>query len=357
MRILHVLAGAEHGGAETACIDMCIAMQEAGQVVEVVTRDNAVRVPRLRAAGIRVHCLPFGGKFDLYTRWAMTRIIRQFRPDIVQSWMSRAADKTPRWHPAMAIPRYVTVARLGGYYKLKYFRSIDYFVTITPDIKTHLEQGGVEPARVLHINNFAETEDTGAVASRAAEDIPEDAVLLFGLGRLHTAKAFDTLIKVTASLPENVYLWIAGEGPMRAELEQLIADLDVGRRVRLLGWRGDRAALFHASDICVFSSRYEPFGTVFVQSWAEKVPLVAARSDGPRQFVRDGEDGLLVDIDDTAQMRAAILRLIEDKALAQSLVARGYERYLHEFSKETSVRNYLAYYRAVRARDGLDTAA
>ena len=116
---------------------------------------------------------------------------------------------------------------------------------------------------------------------------------------------------------EGVYLWIAGEGPMRGELERLINELNVGDRVKLLGWRSDRAALFQASDICVFSSRYEPFGTVFVQSWAQKIPLVTTCADGPKQFVRDGEDGLVVPIDDEKEMRKAIERLLDNSDFAE----------------------------------------
>jgi len=354
MRILHVLAGAQHGGAETACIDMCIAMHEAGQTIEVVTRANKVRVPRLRAAGIKVHCLPFGGKFDFYTTFAMKRIISGFKPDIIQSWMSRASDKTPRWNEAMKIPRYYTVARLGGYYKLKYYQSIDFFVTITPAIKTYLQDQGVPADKVRHINNFAETELADEPASRAACGIPDDAKLLFGLGRLHTSKAFDTLIKVAARM-EGVYLWIAGEGPMRRELEDLIDKLGVSERVKLLGWRNDRAALFQASDICVFSSRYEPFGTVFVQSWAQKTPLVTTSADGPRQFVRDGQDGLVVDIDNEEQMQAAMQLLLDDSALASELVENGYQRYLNEFTKEKSVQAYLEYYDFIQKRANTET--
>lgn len=349
MRILHVLAGAQHGGAETACIDMCIAMHEAGQIIEVATRENASRVSRLQAAGIKVHCLPFGGRFDFYTKFALKRVIRHFKPDIVQSWMSRASDKTPRWSASMKIPRYYTVARLGGYYKMKYYRSIEYFVSITPDIKTYLEEQGVPEDKVRHINNFAETEGADQPASRAECGIPDNASLLFGLGRLHSSKAFDTLIKVVARL-DGVYLWIAGEGPMRQELEELIETLGIADRVKLLGWRDDRAALFQASDICVFSSRYEPFGTVFVQSWAQKTPLVTTRSDGPRQFVRDAEDGLVVDIDDEAQMAGAISKLLDDPALADRLVENGYRRYVNEFTKEKSVQAYLEYYVDIQNR-------
>lgn len=342
-RILQVMAGAPHGGAEMAFVDMCIAMKEAGQHVAVVTRANDLRVPMLERAGIVVHCLPFGGAPDIWTTLRMRRIIRDFHPDIVQTWMSRAAQKTPRWTPSMKIPRYFVVSRLGGYYKVPHFRHTDYFTTITPDIKRFLVDSGIDPARIRHINNFAETEDAATPASRAAENTPEGVPLLLALGRLHKAKGFDTLLHAIVQVPE-AHLWIAGEGPLRGELVALCQSLGLDGRVRFLGWRDDRAALLQACDICVFPSRYEPFGTVFVQAWAQSVPVVAAASDGPRQYIRDGVDGLMVPIDDPAALAAAICRALADPALCRDMVANGLTRYREEFTKTRTIAQYLDFY-------------
>jgi glycosyltransferase involved in cell wall biosynthesis len=347
MKILQVMAGAQHGGAETAFVDMCLALHEAGESIEVVTRGNDVRVPPLKEAGIKVHTLPFGGAVDVFTPWRMTKIIKEFQPDIVQTWMARGSVKTPAWKKSMGVPQYKVVARLGGYYKIKYFKNADYFVTITPDIKKYLEQNDIAPERVRHINNFAETENIVTPINRTDHDTPPDAPLLLGLGRLHASKAFDTLIKAVAVLP-GVYLWIAGEGPQRKELEKLIDMLRVQDRVKLLGWRSDRAALFQAADICVFSSRYEPFGTVFVQAWAQKTPLITTDADGPRQFVRHGEDGLMVKVDDQGALSESIKTLIENKNLQKTLVENGFRRYQGEFTKEEALRQYLAYYHEIR---------
>lgn len=353
VRILQVLAGAPHGGAETAFVDMCIAMHEAGHVVEVVTRANRGRVPRLRLAGIKVHILPFGGMVDVYTPFALRRIIRGFRPDIVQSWMSRASQKVTRWHKSMNIPRYLVVSRLGGYYKIKNFKNTDYFVAITPDIKKYLiETCKVAEGKAHQINNFAETETFSKKINRSDYGVPDGAKLCLGLGRLHCSKAFDVLIRSVAALP-NVYLWIAGEGPDRPDLEKLIDDLDVGGRVALLGWRDDRAALFDAVDVCVFSSRYEPFGTVFVQSWAQKTPLITTDSDGPRQFVRHEADGLITPVDDVSLMSAAIMRVISDDKLRENMVDNGYNRYLREFTKESAVKNYIEYFHDIRSAENI----
>ncbi len=356
MKILQILAGAKQGGAETAFVDTCIAMKEAGQDILVATRPNDVRVPRLRAAGIPVHTLPFGGAIDLYTTYALRRIIRSFRPDIVQTWMSRAGQKAPKWTPAMGIPRYLVVPRLGGYYKLKNFRSADYFTTITPDIRQFLIKNGVDSDRVRHINNFAETEENFNPVDKTQYGIkPLDKIAL-SLGRLHTSKAFDILIRSVVDI-NHLHLFIAGEGPDRPKLESLIAQLGLKERVHLLGWRTDRAALFAASDICIFPSRYEPFGTVFVQAWAQKTPLITTDSDGPRQFVQDGVDGLMVPRDDAAALTKAIKQLLDDPALAANLVENGHRRYLNEFTKEKTIGAYLGFFDEIRAREGLVSAA
>lgn len=343
MRILQSLAGAEHGGAETAFVDTCIAMKEAGHDIEVVTRSNPIRVPRLKNAGIKVHTLPFGGVLDFYTPWKIKRIARTFNPDIVQCWMSRASAKTP------SSSSYLKVCRLGGYYKLKYFKTADYFMTITPDIKRYLMDHGIAGDRIRHINNFAETEITKEKVDRTSLNTPHEGTLLLSLGRLHDSKAFDILMKALVDLPD-VYLWIAGEGPDRHALEYLRDNLGLQKRVMFLGWREDRAALFNACDICVFPSRYEPFGTVFVQAWAQKTPLITSLADGPRQFVRDQEDGLTFPVDDVSALNAAIKSLKEDKMLQEKLVKNGYERYLNEFSKEKTLQAYSDYFEEILKR-------
>jgi len=346
MKVIHVLAGAPAGGAETACIDTCIAMSKHGFDVEVITRPNNIRVPRLKSAGIKTYTLPFGGKIDSYTPWRIKKILKKSKPDIVQTWMSRAADKMPT--PPANRP-YKVVSRLGGYYKIKYFKNTDYFMTITPDIKRHLVENGVNPDTIRHINNFAETETHFTKISRADLDTPEDAKVVLTLSRLHESKALDTLMHAALDL-DNVYLWLAGEGPDRDKLQKLAAELCVAERVKFLGWRQDRAALLAAADICCFPSRYEPFGTVFVQAWANKIPLIVSLADGPKQFVRDKEDCLAFTIDDTESLSNNIKLLRDNAALGQDLAENGYKRYCEEFSVGKTMEAYQSFYDDILAQ-------
>jgi glycosyltransferase involved in cell wall biosynthesis len=157
-------------------------------------------------------------------------------------------------------------------------------------------------------------------------------------------------------VPE-AFLWIAGDGPLRRKLEQLAEELGVARRVRFLGWRTDRAALLRAADICVFPSRYEPFGTVMVEAWATGIPLVAAASAGPRAYVRDGENGLLVPIDDAKALATAIARCIADADLRQRLIAGGSAIYAAEFTEASFVAAITALYREMLAQAPARSAA
>ena len=143
------------------------------------------------------------------------------------------------------------------------------------------------------------------------------------------------------TIETRAYLWIAGDGPLRAELQTLARELGVAERVRFLGWRDDRDALFAAADICVFPSRYEPHGTVTMEAWGHRTPLVAAASKGPAAYVRDGEDGLLVPTDDAPALAAAIGRVIDQPALADRLTEGGWRRYRAEYTEEACVAGYL----------------
>lgn len=352
MKILQVMAGNEHGGAETAFVDMCIAMRDAGMDIEVATRANDIRVPALLEAGLKVHTLPFGGPIDVFTTWKLGRIIKDFSPVIVQTWMARAASKTPNWTAVKTPQRYVVVSRVGGYYKVKYFKSSDYFITITPDLKKLLAAGGLSEDRIRFINNFAETETAPKKITKSELGTPEDAPVLLALGRLHINKAHDILIRALAELP-GVYGWIAGEGPARDDLEKLAAELGVSDRVKFLGWRTDRAALLHACDICSFVSRSEAFGTVFAQAWAEKTPVIVSDADGPRQFCRDGEDSLVVPKDNVEALKEAVQKILSDPALRERLVRNGYGRYLAEFTKERVVAAYLDYFIEILGRENI----
>ncbi len=324
LRVMQVIAGAREGGAETFFVNLVLALHRAGLDQLVVMRENLARSVALRAGGVEPVELPFKRWFDLTTHIVLRREVKIYQPDIVLTWMNRASGMVPGGD-------FLRLARLGGFYNLRHYRRCDHLLCITPDIVEHVVAQGWPRERAHYVANFAALGD-GPPIDRARLDTPAQAPVLLALARLHRAKAIDVLLQALA-IETRAYLWIAGDGPLRGELRALAGHLGVADRVRFLGWRDDRDALFGAADVCVFPSRYEPHGTVTMEAWAYRRPLVAAAAAGPAAYVRDGEDGLLVPVDDAPGLAAAIGRVIDQPALAARLVEGGWRRYLDLFRR------------------------
>ena len=336
MRILHLMAGGDAGGAETYFTETAIALAHEGVKQHVITRQHP-RVAQLEAAGIRVSIAPFGSLFDMATRLLVQGIVDQFRPNIAQAWMGRAARFLPK-HVA-------TIGWFGGYYDLKRYRNADYFVGCTYDIARHIAECGVPASQVHTIHTFADLDDLPP-ARRSDFNTPEDARLLLFLGRLHQKKGVDVALQALAELPD-CYLWIAGEGKLRAKLEKLSQILGVADRTRFLGWRNDRGALLRASDMLLVPSRYEPFGTIMVEAWQTNTPLVAAAAAGPSAYIESEVNGLLVPIDDAPALALAAQRIIANDALAQTLIEGGRKTYENTFTRTKIIASWMDFYRSV----------
>jgi len=332
-RLLQALAGAPQGGAEMHFLRLCLALKRAGVEQRVVIRPHEKSLEVLRAGGIEPVTAPFGGLLDFQTGKILRREIADFRPDLALTYMNRASAAMPKGD-------FLHLARLGGYYNMKYYRNCDHLVCITPDIKAHCVKHGFPAERVHIIPNFVEDKRATPPADRAALDTPTQAPLIFALGRLHENKAFDILLQAVAQLPE-AYLWLAGDGPLRAQLERQAAELGIAGRVRFLGWQYDASPYFAAADIYVVPSRHEPLGSVVLEGWMHTLPMVSAASQGPSWLIQDEENGLLVPIDDAPAMAGALQRLIDDPQTAERLAQAGRATFEQGFTEEVAVRRYL----------------
>lgn len=332
MSVLHLLGTAGDGGAETYFVDLVLALRRAGVKEAVAMRRHAGREAALKAAGVPVKVLGFGGPLDILTRTAAAGYARLNGAKLALAWMNRAARHTP------AGP-WARIGRLGGYYDLKYYKGFDELVANTEDIAEWIVGQGWPAGRVRCIPNFAAQPLELAPVSRLSLETPEDVPLLLAMGRLHDAKAHDVALEALAKTPD-AWLWIAGAGPAEAKLKSMAIALGVDERVRFLGWRNDASALYRTADLCVFPSRYEPLGNVVIQAWAHGLPIVAAASQGPKALIESGKDGLLVPVDDADGLAEAIRRLLDDKALRNRLAKRGLQRVKLEFSEAAVIAHW-----------------
>lgn len=339
IRLMQAMAGAEYGGAEVFFVRLAKALQaRTGPMPiaqHIVTRPHPTRVPELRSAGIPVTELPFKGWFDFNTRRGLRQAIQRFRPHVALTWMSRASNMFPRASPSVP---FLHIARLGGYYDLKYYQQCEALIANTRDIADWILRQGWQPSRVHYLPNFV-TVEHAPPAQRASLNTPAKAPLIVAMGRLHANKAFDILIRAVAEMP-GAYCWILGEGPERANLEALIGECGVADRVRLPGWRVDAAAYYRAADVFVCASRHEPLGNVVLEAWAHEKPVLAAASVGPSALITHEQTGLLVPVDDAPAMAAGLTRLIDQPTFAKRIATAGRRVYKSTYTPEIVVEQY-----------------
>ena len=339
-RVLQAIAGTAHGGAEIFFTRLAAALQRSGQPQRVLIRRNSRQAQCLRAAGIGVGELAFGGIFDLATRFAFGREVAAWRPDIVLTWMSRATRLCPRGD-------FVHVARLGGYYDLKYYRRCDHLIGNTRAIVDYAIAKGWPRERIVYLPNFVP--DSAAAATEGGGIATGGrAPLALALGRLHPNKGFDLLLEALAGTRE-VTLWIAGDGPLRPRLERLAFRLGIVGRVRFLGWREDVPDLLAAADLLVCPSLHEPLGNVVIEAWSAGLPVVATASDGPAGLIQDGESGILVPLPGSRgggprELADAIERVCADPALRAKLGEAGRRAYEAEFTEPIAVAAYRRFF-------------
>ncbi len=153
----------------------------------------------------------------------------------------------------------------------------------------------------------------------------EDKRVLLTVGRVVAAeryKGFDEVIEILGDLPEDVVYVIAGGGNDLPRLKRRARELGVEHRVVFTGLfpEAEKPALYNLADVYVMPSRGEGFGFVLLEAMACGVPVIASRHDGGREAVRDGELGILVDPNNLAAIRMAI---IEQLARAEKKIPEG----------------------------------
>jgi glycogen(starch) synthase len=232
---------------------------------------------------------------------------------------------------------------------------------------------GLAPGRGLVIPNGVDVEGThtGAYAGTGAlpahdqpsegsgsspEPDPPDRPYILALGRVVEKKGFDLLLSAYAGMDESlrtVDLVIGGTGPALEGLEVAARSFGLADRVHFVGRlsRAQVARFMADAELFVMPSRLEPFGIVVLEGWRAGVAVLATTRGGPPEFVRDGEDGVLVDPFDIAAFSTALGRLVSDDDHRRSVAAAGRVR-VDEFAWPAIADRYRAVYSSVVLKGG-----
>lgn len=284
------------GGAEIAVCRLLAGLAGRGHEVVLYCNDRVVEEGAARH-GVPHHGLHLGGDAALHhaLRWART--LRRERPDAVVlttfrklwlgalgAWLADAPRVLARIGLSTDVPR-------NAKYRFVFRHLIDAVVFNADDVRRRYREMMPElsPERLVHVPTGVEPlpRSRSPVAVRAELGVPEGAPVVGAVGRLVEQKRFDRLLHALATTGSDVHLLVAGDGPLRAELERTAAELRLSDRVRFAGHREDVGDLLAAVDVLAVTSDAEGLANVMLEAMTAGVPVVSTPVSGAAEALRE----------------------------------------------------------------------
>ena len=347
--VLIVMPLAElRGGAETALLQLI----EKGRSIRwhVAFLEDGPMVEQARRAGAQVSVIPAGRARQLHKYAAavltLSRLAKRIQARAMLAWMAKAHLYCG---PA---------ARLAGVPAVWFQHGMPTDHGIFHILAARIRAAGSlacsefvagaqrkmmpkVPVRVVYPAADLERFDPDALPSppacRQELGLGGDGPLIGTFGRLQTFKGVHVLIdampQIISRYPSGRLLIVGGTWPLEPDyplrLRRQIEGLGLSGKVIFAGHQDQVAQWMQACDIVVHAAHEEPFGMVVVEAMALGKPVVASASGGPREIITTGVDGLLVPPGNTGELAAAVLRFLDDRALAARIASAAVQRARH----------------------------
>jgi glycosyltransferase involved in cell wall biosynthesis len=375
VKIVHVIARLNVGGAALSVLELAAGQQADGHDVLVVA--GAIPPGEASMEGVaeelgvpNLH-LPeltreLSARSDAAAIWRLRSLLGRRRPDVLHTHTSKAGA-TGRLAALLAgSPRPVRVHTFHGHVLSGYFdprrerafrlverglaHATDGIVAVSEQVRDDLLRFGVAPAAKITVVQYGFALDrrvapaTAARASKRAELGAGERDFVIGwAGRLAEIKRPADLVRVAAQVPASL-LVLAGDGDLRGEVERLAVEQGIRDRVRILGYVEDMGAWYGAFDAFLLTSANEGAPVVAIEALAAGIPVVATDAGGTKNVVDDGESGFLTAIGDIDALAERLRRLECNPELRARLGTNGAERMRERFSTRRMVDEVAALY-------------
>ncbi|SUA66089.1 GDP-mannose-dependent alpha-(1-6)-phosphatidylinositol monomannoside mannosyltransferase [Oligella urethralis] len=373
LKVLHLISGLGHGGAETV-LQRLVTHAKKDRHCVLSMQDEGVIGPALRAAGIELHCLNMPpGNMSIGDFMRLRKTLKQLAPDVVQCWMYHAdmvgglaarlaGIRTVLWGVRNSGDNLASSSR-SSYILARYFAWTSYLIprliVVCAELAAQRHRAwGYQAAKIRVIPNgydLSRWQPASPAHKKAMREqlglAIEDEVIGF-VARWNPLKNHANLIQAMAHLQAQrpgLKLLLIGEGldSSNAELMALLAEaqLVVGQQVLLLGRRDDVPALMPILDLHVLASLAEGFPNVVAEAMACEVPNVVTNV-GDAAFIV-GEVGWVVPPRDAAALAQGIDQALTFLTCAEAAQFKRQcrQRVLDNFSLPKMVQAYEAVWR------------
>lgn len=308
----------------------------------VFFRNESFLVNELRQQGVVVHHLRKRGRIDIGFVLRYAALLRRQRYDVVHAfsltaelWTAVASLLVRRPPPLVSSVRNLFPTQPAWFWRIKRF-----ILGRSAAVVSNSRAGAAETAArtATHLQDFdivpngihpAQPMSAGQREPfRRALGAPAGRPFGLFVGRLVKQKNLGCLMRALASLPaaERPWIALAGNGPLREEIDAMREAAGLDDDVRFLGERSDAIELMKAADFLVLPSAYEGMSNVLMEAMSAGCPIVASNVGGNPELVEDGTTGLIFAADDAAGLASHLRRLSAEPELRQRLSAAALER-------------------------------
>ena len=313
---------------------------------------------------------------DLIALWKLVRLIRGYRPHIVDTHTAKAGSLGRVAARLAGVPVIVHTYHghvLEGYYdpiRTRLLRLMERglaafstrVIAVSERVGRDLVRLRAVPAgkiEVIHLGMDLEpfaTAQMHAGVIRREFGIANKAPVIGIVGRLFPIKNhalfLEAAARVRVSVPDARFL-IVGDGALRHSLEQQAAALNLGAHVIFTGWRRDLPELYADMSVLVVSSNNEGTPVSAIEAMAAGVPVVATHVGGLPDLIRDQVTGVLVPPRDPDALTAAIVALLHDEERRRQLATIARAETLERFGVARLARDTSGLYEALLAEAGV----
>lgn len=336
MRVLFLVGSLRMGGAERVVSRLANYWAENGQDVCVATiREEASDFYRLDD---RVNRVAFNlgysvrHKHQRYIKYARTilataKVIRQFKPDVVISFVTGMNFRALAVKPFFSMPFIISERTNPDKQKIS-ARGVQ----IRRLIYGYADKVVFVSAGVMNAYPWLPEHKKVVIYNPAISLPPADGnrhveKSIAALGRLHPVKGHDLLIRAFETIAGQHPDWslrIFGEGEFRDKLEQQIATSPVGGRIVLEGFTRSPEISLRSAGIFVLSSRHEGFPNALVEAMSMGLPCISFDCPyGPAELITHGKNGLLVPPGDVPALASALDTMIRDTKARNAMAAEA----------------------------------
>ena len=356
VRVVEVMATGTNGGAQEHVFSLATRLNPARYDVRVISLSHGSSVRRLQKAGIEATVIDEPD--DRLAVLALAKELAAFEPEVVHNHMYRAevVGTKAALHLGEdgcrrpAVVSTIHSSRVRCVEDRETLRQLtplmDRLIVVSKAIEQKIADEGRRGAPVSLIYNGVDLQrynhQQPCCTLHDDYHIDPEAPIVGVVARLEAEKGQRTLLDawplVLEAVP-NAWLLVVGEGSERDSLEAQAELAGISGRVVFTGRREDVPAVTAALDIAVLPSYREAQGLSVLEAMALSRPVVASAVGGIPEMIEDGVSGLLVPPHDCEALAAAIVRLLTDHPLADTLARRGHDVVHERFCIELMVKS------------------